>query len=874
MGKGPGRGESRKEPAPLAHLKELIRLLILQEEVRTDTENQRESLTGGMRQEEQEEMLLSLLEQGRILELLEDRKEKSWLEQAREAVFGLTPKEWQAFKEELLKESGLLPEKAGRRDDGSPVSGWLPEPKRGADAEKEMILETVSKVQRFFGESMDEPSGAETRDTRVGDEQPEPEILDAPVEKRLWEEIRRLRNRLTAEPSVSGELAELLNEGIRRLKRMEKLENGYRAVMEAVSYLDVSQWGQLKEDLFSAELQEDERFPGTVFHWLREERQNEEEEAGKERESNTRDGMTGEKRRFLKALMAEAENKSIPIRQKEQIFGRIFTKSRVLSEYIDWDEGTFQAGAWLSESPDTFQAPDWKGQELSAALSSLTQEEWKRLIKELPVIERERLQTIEEGKEAVQILWELFRDFPENQNREAELHHQKQRVLRFLNQSGAGREALGELLGEELREMEISGKRRTLYQSLTEAASCMTREEWKTFQREVTEALREETGEMDTIGRGTLNLRWLSGPEAENTEGGGHRKPQDGNVSGGQAVFGEETVSTGDELRELMEMSEEKQEFLKFLAGRFFSEKMPGTEERPEKNQGEEYGHWERVFKKSQVLSRYVSWEEARTLDGKSGIDLVKDGISRLDAKHWEVFRSRMEKRLFSGGFRREMYGALTLRRELGYAVRPDMAGVMKTGRFREFADGFREAVEEIFSVPSSLPPTAGETLGRLSPPGAEWILGKERGTAAAVRILENLRRTRVTEKEKEPEFWAYGTASLVITQSGAASDNRRLPPETVRPEIKSEVTRQVQEQTADIRFISRTQASGQEITAEGQADLKSLIRQVEQQQKELEELQKKQETAMQKTQLSQISKSVMKQLQGQLQMEGLRHGR
>ena len=198
----------------------------------------------------------------------------------------------------------------------------------------------------------------------------------------------------------------------------------------------------------------------------------------------------------------------------------------------------------------------------------------------------------------------------------------------------------------------------------------------------------------------------------------------------------------------------------------------------------------------------------------------------------------------------------------------------MKTGRFREFADGFREAVEEIFSVPSSLSLTAGETLGRLPFPGGEWISGKERGTAAAVRILENLRRTRVTAKEKEPEFWAYGTASLVITQSGAARDNRRLPPETVTPEIKSEVTRQVQEQTADIRFISRTQASGQEITAEGQADLKNLIRQVEQQQKELEELQKKQETAMQKTQLPQISRSVMKQLRGQLQMEGLRHGR
>ena len=436
----------------------------------------------------------------------------------------------------------------------------------------------------------------------------------------------------------------------------------------------------------------------------------------------------------------------------------------------------------------------------------------------------------------------------------------------------------------------------------------MTREEWKTFQREVTEGLREETEEMDTTEWGALNLRWISRSGAGNTEGAGYRKSPDGNVSGSQAVFGEENVPAGDELRELMEMSEEKQEFLKFLAGQLFLEKMPGTEERPEKNQGEEYGHWERVFKKSQVLSRYVSWEKAGTPDGKRGIDLVKDGISRLDAKQWEAFRSGMEKRLFCilltegeagegtgpkkserireirtsgsgqdfppGGLRREMYGTLTLRRELGYAVRSDMAGAMKTGRFREFADGFREAVEEIFSVPSSLSLTAGETLGRLPFPGGEWISGKERGTAAAVRILENLRRTRVTAKEKEPEFWAYGTASLVITQSGAARDNRRLPPETVTPEIKSEVTRQVQEQTADIRFISRTQASGQEITAEGQADLKNLIRQVEQQQKELEELQKKQETAMQKTQLPQISRSVMKQLRGQLQMEGLRHGR
>ena len=686
------RGESRKESVPLARLKELVRLLILQEEIWTDAENQRESLTGGMGQEE---MLLSLLEQGRILELLEDRKEKSWLDQARKEIFELPPGEWQAFKEELLKESGLLPAKAGHQDDDSLVSKLFPEPGRGADAEKEMILETVFKVQHFFGESMDESSGSETRDTRVGDKQPGPEIQDAPVGERLWEEIRRLRNRLTADPSVSGELAELLNEGIRRLKRRKELEDGYRAVMEAVSYLDVSQWRQLKEDLFSAESQEDERFPGTVFYWLREERQKEEEKAGKDKESDTRDGMTGEKRRFLKALMAEAENEVIPIRQKEQLFERIFTKSRVLSEYIDWDESTFQAGAWPSENPDTFQAPDGKEQDLSAVLSSLTREEWKRLIKELPVIERERLQTIDEGKEAVQSLWELFRDFPENQNREAELHHQKQRVLRFLNQSGSGREALEELLGEELRELEISGGRGSLYQSLTEAASCMTREEWKTFQREVTEGLREETEEMDTTEWGALNLRWISRSGAGNTEGAGYRKSPDGNVSGSQAVFGEENVPAGDELRELMEMSEEKQEFLKFLAGQLFLEKMPGTEERPEKNQGEEYGHWERVFKKSQVLSRYVSWEKAGTPDGKRGIDLVKDGISRLDAKQWEAFRSGMEKRLFCilltegeagegtgpkkserireirtsgsgqdfppGGLRREMYGTLTL---------------------------------------------------------------------------------------------------------------------------------------------------------------------------------------------------------------------
>ncbi len=188
-----------------------------------------------------------------------------------------------------------------------------------------------------------------------------------------------------------------------------------------------------------------------------------------------------------------------------------------------------------------------------------------------------------------------------------------------------------------------------------------------------------------------------------------------------------------------------------------------------------------------------------------------------------------------------------------------------------------------------------------------EWT-GEEKGVHAALKVMEQQREKRTfirkqiflvdealfqkqllfrdevsaqnetflrKSQKPAPEPPSYDPASLVIVQGQQARKDSgpALAPQ-VRREIRTETARQVQEQ-ADIRFVTRTDHTVRQEQTAFQAELESMTEQLEQQKQQLEEL-KQQQAARQEqdaSDASQLSKAVMKKLQGQLRQEQLRHG-
>ncbi len=185
---------------------------------------------------------------------------------------------------------------------------------------------------------------------------------------------------------------------------------------------------------------------------------------------------------------------------------------------------------------------------------------------------------------------------------------------------------------------------------------------------------------------------------------------------------------------------------------------------------------------------------------------------------------------------------------------------------------------------------------------------GEEKGVQAALKVMEQQREKRTfirkqiffgdealfqkqllfrdevsaqnetflrKSQKSAPEPPSYDPASLVIVQrQQARKDSGPALAPQVRREIRTETARQVQEQT-DIRFVTRTDHTVRQGQTAFQAELESMTEQLEQQKQQLEEL-KQQQAARQEQDVSdasQLSKAVMKKLQGQLRQEQLRHG-
>ena len=117
-----------------------------------------------------------------------------------------------------------------------------------------------------------------------------------------------------------------------------------------------------------------------------------------------------------------------------------------------------------------------------------------------------------------------------------------------------------------------------------------------------------------------------------------------------------------------------------------------------------------------------------------------------------------------------------------------------------------------------------------------------------------------------------YDAAGMVMVQgqaAGAAKDGPAPPPGRA-PSIG--VFRQEQEQT-DIQFVTRQKEPGAEGLEESRRSLESLLKQAELQKKELSELARRAERAHTARETSQVSRTVMKKIEGQLRMEQLRQG-
>ena len=90
---------------------------------------------------------------------------------------------------------------------------------------------------------------------------------------------------------------------------------------------------------------------------------------------------------------------------------------------------------------------------------------------------------------------------------------------------------------------------------------------------------------------------------------------------------------------------------------------------------------------------------------------------------------------------------------------------------------------------------------------------------------------------------------------------------------MKQEIQQQVKEEITDIQFITRSQTVTQEGNVQDRLQLENLLRRMESQEKELERIKRDQEAGNEGVAEARVSRSVMKKLQDQMQMGGLRRG-
>ena len=130
--------------------------------------------------------------------------------------------------------------------------------------------------------------------------------------------------------------------------------------------------------------------------------------------------------------------------------------------------------------------------------------------------------------------------------------------------------------------------------------------------------------------------------------------------------------------------------------------------------------------------------------------------------------------------------------------------------------------------------------------------------------------RSRQLEEQMPP---AYDPADMVVNQGAGASRRQEELPPAARMSMKQEIQQQVKEEITDIQFITRSQTVTQEGNVQDRLQLENLLRRMESQEKELERIKRDQEAGNEGVAEARVSRSVMKKLQDQMQMERLRRG-
>lgn len=130
--------------------------------------------------------------------------------------------------------------------------------------------------------------------------------------------------------------------------------------------------------------------------------------------------------------------------------------------------------------------------------------------------------------------------------------------------------------------------------------------------------------------------------------------------------------------------------------------------------------------------------------------------------------------------------------------------------------------------------------------------------------------RSRQLEEQMPP---AYDPADMVVNQGAGASRRQEELPPAARMSMNQEIQQQVKEEITDIQFITRSQTVTQEGNVQDRLQLENLLRRMESQEKELERIKRDQEAGNEGVAEARVSRSVMKKLQDQMQMERLRRG-
>ena len=685
--------------------------------------------------------------------------------------------------------------------------------------------------------------------------------------------------------SGGGELPDVPQDGAEALEGRSAMQKAERALdraeiwnirrefleaaADAVSYLSLEEWSLFRRELAETEPQSlagesGGLLEGPVFSWLQNRTGTEEPE--------TPEVMSAQKGELIRALLEEASPKRIFGAGYEILRDRL-VKSRILSSYLPTEEqdgASRTAGREQGTDGPEGQKQKETGSRIVRRIRELSGESWRIFLEELKRQER---------ADAAPAPFLSFLEEESSREEDAvSLAEEKQRVLEYLDR---GTDRIPDTGPDQRRKdgLEIrpgafyddAGAGRTEAAALPESEGAGAWEDRRAVQlaERVLELLRqngpgvqhmEGSGEnvWENAGEGAARtvrrIRELSGEAGRNFQ----EKPQKEEDASAISRFflpimgREDSVGEEDELP-LAEKKRGALEFFEDQAGPVSGQGTGGEAGRSGTSTAGRRGGWADQEIQIQGVLREIRGKAMELFLLPPADRAMSGSLVYLKTSADPLWQPEIQDRrgdpasLFIG--RETAVHTLERLRQKRIRVEQEESLAASVGRVPE-AEGKREAAA--YDGPRK------EQMD-LDPAGQGAGIGK---TGAG--------RPEGAEEQTAP---VYSPADLVINQGAGNGRQAGEPQPENRMAIKQEVRQQVKEEITDIQFITRSQTVTQEGSAQDRLQLENLLRRMESQEKELERIKKDRETGSEAAAEARVSRSVMKKLQDQMQMERLRRG-